>query len=160
MFSKLIGFTLFFCSSVCPAPAPDAKGRLTFLFAPYVHHYQYDSAHNDTPWAVGVEWAPTESRLDFGVVTFRNSFRQQSVYADAGRHWFAADNDQGVYLKLTAGPLYGYRGQYEDKVALNDDGLAWVFVPAISYQIRSFNAQLVFHGTAALVLTFGLDLPR
>ena len=160
MLSRLIGAFLLLYATAPAAQEPAPDGRLTFVFGPYVYHYHYDPSHNNEPWVTGLEWGPRGSRLDYGAVYFRNSFDQGSVYAYAGKRWFRDDDEQGVYLKLTAGPLYGYRGQYEDKVPYNHNGLAWAIIPGIGYQYRAVNAQFVFLGTAALLFTFGYDLPK
>lgn len=160
MLSRLIValFLLYAVSSA--ADEPESIGRLTFVFGPYVYHFHEDSRHNDKTWLTGLEWEPRGSWLDYGAVFFRNSFYQPSVYAYAGKRWFPGDNEQGTYLKLTAGPLYGYRGQFQDKVPFNHNGLAWAIIPAIGYQYRSVDAQLVFLGGAALLLTFGYDFSK
>ena len=160
MLSRLIGGIFLFYAATSAAEEPASDGRLTFIFGPYVHHFDYDPNHIDEPWLTGLEWEPRGSRVDYGTVFFRNSFDQPSVYAYVGKRWFRNDDEQGLYLNLTGGPLYGYRGQYEDKVPFNYHGLAWAIIPGIGYQYRAVNAQLVFLGTAALLFTFGYDLSK
>ena len=160
MLSRLIGAIFVFYAAACTAEEAASKDRLTLMVGPYVLHYHDNPEHNGKPWLTGLEWDPANSRLDFGAVFFRNSFDQPSVYAYAGKRWFPGDDDQGFYVKLTAGPLYGYRGQYEDKVPFNHNGLAWVIIPAIGYQYRAVDAQFVFLGGAALLFTFGYDFSR
>ena len=162
MLSRLIGTLFLFYAAASAAQEPASNGRLTFILGPYVYHFHYDPDHSNTPWLTGLEWEPRGSWLDFGAVYFRNSFNQPSVYAYAGKRWFPGDGDdeQGVYLKLTGGPLYGYRGQYEGKVPFNHNGVALAIIPAIGYQYRAFDAQLVILGNAALMVTFGYDLPK
>ena len=166
MLSRIIGALFLFHAAAClaeePASDPYDGGRLTFVFGPYVHHYSYDVNHTNTPWLTGFEWTPPESwlGLEYGAVYFRNSFGQPSVYAYAGRRWFAGSDEQGPYLKVTAGPLYGYRGQYENKVPFNHDGLAAAIIPGLGYQYHKLDVQFVFLGTAALLLTFGYDLSK
>ena len=141
-------------------PGSDTRDRLTFVFGPYVYHYHYDVNHNDTPWLTGFEWGPQGWWADIGAVYFENSFSQPSVYVYAAKRWFVRDDEQGPYLKLTGGPLYGYRGQYENRVPFNHNGLAWGIIPGIGYQYHSVDAQLVILGTSALLLTFGYDFSR
>jgi hypothetical protein len=160
MFSRIIGAIFLFHAATSAAEEPASNGRLTFVFGTYVYHYHYDPSHDNKPWLTGLEWEPRGSRLDYGAAYFRNSFNQPSVYAYASKRWFPGDDEQGVYLKLTGGPLYGYRGQYEDKVPFNHNGLAWAIIPAIGYQYRAVDAQLVFLGNAALMLTFGYDFSK
>jgi hypothetical protein len=157
MLSRLIGAIFLFYAVASTADEPASNGRLTFLFGPYVYHYHNDPAHNNEPRLTGLEWEPHGSWLDYGAVYFQNSFDQASVYAYAGKRWFAGEGEQGVYLRVTAGPLYGYRGQYEDKVPFNHNGLAWAIIPGIGYQYRAVDVQAVFLGGAALLFTFGYD---
>lgn len=161
MLSRLIGAIFLFYTAACAAEEPDSNGRLTLVFGPYVFHYYYDVNHDDKPWLTGLEWEPRGSSLNYGAVYFRNSFSQPSVYAYAGKRWFRDDDDkQGFYLKLTAGPVYGYRGQYENKVPFNHNGVGLAIIPGIGYQYREVDVQFVFLGTAALLLTFGYDFSK
>lgn len=158
MLKKLAGlaFLLFACAAAADQDIP--YSRLTLQFGPYVYHYHDNSGHNDKPWLTGLEWGPEGSWVDVGAVYFRNSFYQDSVYAYIGKRWFPwVENDQGVYFKITGGPLYGYRGEFEDKVPFNHNGLGWAIIPGIGYQYHAVDAQLVFLGTAALMVTFGYD---
>ena len=169
MTARLIGFILLVfgitaSAQVTPSDsAQDASsdnGRLTLVFAPFLYHLHYDANHNDEPWLTGLEWEPRQSPVEFGAVYFRNSFYQDSVYAYVGKRWFISDDKEGVFLNLTGGPLYGYRGKYEKKVPYNHHGLGVAIIPAIGYQYRSASAQLIILGTAALMVSFGYDFGR
>lgn len=158
MLKKLAGILLLLAAFPVMAEdsaAPD--GRLTFVFGPYVYHYNNDSSHNDKPYLTGMEWGPDNWWVDIGAVYFRNSFYQDSVYAYVGKRWFYHERDHGVYVKLTGGPLYGYRGQFENKIPFNHHGLGWAIIPGVGYQYKAVDAQLVFLGGAALMVTFGYD---
>ena len=156
MLQKLTSL-IFLLMATAAAAEDEPYSRLTLVFGPAVYHYHYDADHNNAPWLTGMEWGPEGSWVDVGAVYFRNSFNQDSVYAYVGKRWFMGERDQGVYLKLTGGPLYGYRGQYEDKIPFNHNGLGWGIIPGIGYQYRAVDAQLVFLGSAALMVTFGYD---
>lgn len=123
---------------------------------PYVYHRNDNPEHNNAPLLVGVEWE-SAARWEIGASYFENSFYQPCVYVYLGRRWFAGASDQGFYLKLTGGPLYGYKDEYEDKVPLNYNGLGLAILPAIGYQYGRANAQLVTLGTAGIMLTFGYE---
>lgn len=158
MHNKLLGLILLLAAGSATAAdsaAPD--GRLTMVFGPYAFHYNNDSSHNARPFLTGLEWGPDNLGIDFGAVYFRNSFYQDSVYAYVGKRWFYHERDHGVYLKLTGGPLYGYRGKYENKIPFNHRGLGWAIIPGIGYQYKSVDAQLVLLGGAAVMITFGYD---
>ncbi len=140
-------------------PDRSDTGRVSLVFSPYVWH-THNGDHNESPWLTGLELEPTGFPLNLGAVFFRNSFNQNSVYAYVGKRWFLAPDEQGPFVNLTAGPLYGYRHEYEDKVPLNHGGLGLAIIPGVGYQYRAFNAQLVVLGTAALMVTFGYDFRR
>lgn len=130
--------------------------RIMLHAGPYVYHRDRGSDHNDLPLLVGVEWE-SASRLELGISYFENSFYQPCVYAYVGKRWFLRPESEGFYLKLTGGPLYGYKGEYENKVPLNHNGLGLGIIPGIGYQHERAHAQLVVLGTAGLMLTFGYD---
>ena len=127
---------------------------------PYVYHRDHDTQHNNLPLLTGVEWE-SASRWELGAARFVNSFNQPCAYLYAGRRWFLKDTgQQGLYIKITGGPLYGYKKPYEEKIPLNHHGVGLAILPAIGYQYGRANTQLVFLGTAALMLTFGYDFWR
>lgn len=134
---------------------------LMLQFGPYVYHLHYDPKHNDHPSLFGLEWE-SRSRLELGAVWFLNSFYQPSEYAYVGKRWFLynpKDND-GLYVKLTAGPLYGYKGQYADNIPFNHNGLGVVAIPGIGYQYERASAQFVLLGTNGFLVTFGLQIGK
>ena len=130
--------------------------QVMLQIGPYLYHRNKEPYHNNEPMLVGVEWE-SASRWEIGASYFENSFYQPCIYVNAGKRWFWRSADDGLYLKLTAGPLYGYKEPYEDKVPLNNNGLGFAIIPAIGYQYQRANAQLVILGTAAVMLTFGYD---
>ncbi len=154
----MIGVVLLAFGTISRAEEPADNGRLTLTFGPYAYHYTYNPEHNNFPRMTGLEWEPRGSKFEFGAVYFKNSFFQDSAYVYVGKRWFMSDNRQGVFLNLTGGPLYGYRGQYENKVPFNYNGFSLAIIPAIGYQYRSVNAQLAALGAAGLLVTFGYDL--
>jgi hypothetical protein len=156
--NSLLGWLLLLaCGSVAAADSAAPDGRLTLVFGPYVFHYNNDSSHNSRPFLTGLEWGPDNLGIDVGAVYFRNSYYQDSLYAYVGKRWFYHERDHGVYLKLTGGPLYGYRGKYENKIPFNHRGLGWAIIPGIGYQHKSVDAQIVLLGGAAVMITFGYD---
>ena len=138
---------------------PATESRLTFQISPYVYHV-HSGPHNDVPLMIGLEWEPSGSLIEYGAAYFRNSFYQDSAYVYVGKRWFAEADHQGFFFNVSGGLMYGYRGENADKVPFNHHGVGLAVIPAIGYQYRSFNTQLVFLGTAALMITFGADLPR
>ena len=159
---KLLGVVVLLTATAAAAAADNGSpdSRFTLLVGPYVYHYSDNAEHNNDPWLVGLEWKPQGSWVDFGATYFRNSFYQDSVYAYVGKRWFMGEHDQGLFLRLTGGPLYGYRGEYEDKVPYNHHGLGIAIIPGIGYHYRCVEAQFVILGTAAFMVTFGYDFQR
>ena len=128
-----------------------AQGKkLRFQFSPYTYHFTPDDEHSDVVM-IGLEREAPNGKLD-GVVLFSNSFGQPSIYVYP---WGGAYRDvMGVSrlsVKWTAGVMYGYTGQYKDKVPLNVGGFNPVVIPALAYDFSSgWSAQLNLLGNAAL----------
>ena len=130
--------------------------RVMVEVGPYVYHYTHNTDHNQWPRLIGAEYE-TGSHWLGGAAFFRNSHYQNSAYAYVGKRWFIEPVSENLYVKLTAGLIYGYKEPYEDKLPLNHDGYAFGLVPALGYQFGRANAQLVFLGTNAVAITFGYD---
>jgi hypothetical protein len=130
--------------------------QVMLQFGPYVYHRFHDVSHNDLPLLVGFEWE-SASRFEVGANYFENSFYQPCFYAYIGKRWFLKSEDSGFYVKITGGPLYGYKEPYEDKVPFNHNGYGWAIIPALGYQYQRANAQLVLLGLNGVMLTFGYD---
>ena len=130
--------------------------QVMLQIGPLVYHRNKDEAHNNEPNLVGVEWE-SASRWEVGASFFKNSFFQPCVYIYGGKRWFWRSADDGFYLKLTAGPLYGYKEPYEDEIPVNDNGFGFAIIPAIGYQYKRANAQVVVLGGAGVMLSLGYD---
>lgn len=130
--------------------------------APAVIHFDPDPEHADYSWLVGLEWqAP--SRWLVGAAYFNNSFDQKCQYLYVGKSWpldFISDRPvfKDFYFKLTGGVLLGYKEPYEDKIPLNNNGVAPGVVPTLGYKYGDFNVQLNLLGNAGLMFTFGYDV--
>ncbi len=136
--------------------------RLMVQAAPGVIHFDSDPEHADFSWLVGLEWQ-SASRWVAGAAYFNNSFDQKCQYLYVGKSWpLDSISDHPVlkdfYFKLTGGVLLGYKEPYENKIPLNDNGIAPGAVPALGYQYGDFNVQLNLLGTAGLMFTFGYDV--
>lgn len=124
---------------------------------PYVYHRNYSPEHNDWPLLIGAEWGDPD-RVALGGAAFKNSFYQPCFYLYGAKRWFMPSVADNVYLKLSGGPLYGYRGQYEDKIPFNHGGFGLAVLPAVGYQSGRTNFQAVLLGTAAVIFTVGYTL--
>lgn len=74
----------------------------------YTQHFSPKPDHNNSQGLIGVSRINEENRI-WGAATFSNSFDQRSVFA-----------------KVYGGLLYGYRGEYQDKIPLNGVGAAFM----------------------------------
>lgn len=119
----------------------------------YTRHFSPDPEHNNNQDLIGLEYNDGSGWLAGGA-TFRNSFRQRSYYAYAGKRF---DSDTyPVYVKLTGGLLEGYHGEYQDKIPLNRFGVAPVIIPSIGAHYGPVAAELVLLGFNAVMITTGL----
>ncbi|AFJ03581.1 hypothetical protein Q7C_2456 [Methylophaga frappieri] len=119
--------------------------NLEYYFAPQTRPYQIDFGD----WRDDLQWLA-------GAATFRNSFDQQSQYVYGGsRYDLPVSQFSNVYIKVTAGLLHGYRGEYQDKVPFNSLGIAPVILPAVGWQYRRANVELVPFGTAGMTMNVG-----
>ena len=60
-----------------------------------------------------------------------------------------------IYVKVTAGLLHGYRGEFKNKIPLNDAGVAPVILPAVGWQYRRANVELVPFAAAGMMMNVG-----
>jgi len=147
---------LLACMSTAHADLIDEGDRVMVEVGPYVYHRIDNSDHNQWPRLIGVEYE-TASHWLGGAASFRNSYYQNAAYIYAGKRWFIPSVNENLYIKLSAGLVYGYRKPYEDKLPVNHDGYGLGIVPALGYQIGRASVQLEFAGTDVVAITFGYD---
>ena len=119
----------------------------------YTKHYDPDPDHVNDQNMIGLEVQTTDNRI-FGLSLFDNSFGQESEYLYAGYKYRAFNSDQW-YFKLSGGLIHGYKEPYEDKIPLNDLGVAPAIVPTIGVQYKNFAAEFSQLGLAAGMITAG-----
>ena len=91
-----------------------------------------------------------------GGATFKNSYDQQTLYLyGGGRYDYHLSENTKAYAKLTAGLLYGYRGEYKDKIPLNNLGVAPVILPAFGVSHRRMNLEVVPFAAAGMMVNAG-----
>lgn len=118
----------------------------------YTRHFNPDPDHNERQELIGLERNRADGLL-YGAATFRNSFRQRSVYAYGGKAW---QHDRWpVYAKVSAGLLQGYRGKYRDKLPLNRFGVAPVIIPALGTHLGPVGIEAVLLGGNAMMVNVG-----
>jgi len=149
-------FSFLACMPMAHAGVFGDGDRVMLEFGPYVLHRVDNNGRNQWPNLVGVEWESGSHWL-IGAVAFKNSYYQHATYAYGGRRWFLDRVYPNLYVKLSAGMVYGYKDPYEDRLPVNDNGYGLGIAPALGYQLGRANAQIVFLGTAAVTFTFGYD---
>lgn len=145
------------------APEPWRTDRFYFQFAYYTWHFHYDEDHQQS-YLFDAEYHFKETWLGgqwiAGLALFQNSFGQFSQYIFGGLVWRPIEEHQPFYVKLTAGPLHGYTGQYQDKVPFNHDGWAPAIIPGVGYCVmKRYCGEFVLLGTNAALFTVGMTVP-
>ena len=121
----------------------------------YTTHYDPDPDHVDDQNMLGFELQMRDDSL-WGLAMFDNSFGQDSQYLYVGRTYRALQSDRWYY-KLTGGLLHGYKEPYEDKIPLNNLGVAPVIIPAIGYRNKHVFAEFSQLGLAAGMIVVGVS---
>lgn len=144
------------------APEPWRTDRFYLQFAYYTLHFHYDSAHQQSylldgeyhfpEYWLGGQWIA-------GVALFQNSFGQFSQYVFGGLQWRPLEEHPPFYIKLTAGPLHGYSGQYQNKIPFNSSGVAPAIIPGIGYCVKRYCGEFVLLGANAALFTIGMTIP-
>ncbi len=132
-------------------------GHWRIAVAPFSRHFRYNPEHRDV-WAVGVERQRSDDWLA-GISYFRNSFGQPSSYTYVGKRFPGLLDRPELFAQVSAGILYGYRGQWKNKVPLNYNGfspgalvsLGWQFNPAYAVKVHLL-------GDAGLMFQLSWDL--
>nr|WP_315233491.1 hypothetical protein [uncultured Albidiferax sp.] len=138
--------------SATPTDAPLAPSyRWRIELSPHTSHYSYNPEHRPVH-LVGLEREASDNSF-YGMALFSNSFGQDSTYVYAGQSFYGVfESLPKVYLKVSAGILYGYKPPYENKVPLNYKGFSPAIVPAVGWRFDSgWAAQMNFLGTAGVM---------
>ena len=167
---KTIGLLLAFAASVltahaesgnsyCPdflsmpgAPEPTHRGEI--LFSPYTHHFGYSPEHKPVVLVAVDEQLPGGRCC--GLSFFSNSFGQPSTYVYAGQQFNGLFDNPKLFVKVSAGIIYGYVGKYQNKVPLNSHGFSPGVIPSIGYNLNEHDSvQMQVLGTAGLMFSYG-----
>lgn len=147
----LLGSATF--TQTIEAKQEDEKGFWQVQTSLYTRHFSPDPGHNNRQNLIGLERNEASDWL-YGGATFRNSYDQQSVYGYVGKRFESADYP--VYLKVSGGLLYGYRGEYRDKIPFNNLGVAPVIIPSVGVHLGPVTAEAVLLGVSATMLNIGV----
>jgi hypothetical protein len=136
------------------AGAPEPTHRGEFTFSPYTLHWSNNPEHKHV-YLVALDEQLPGGRL-CGIGLFSNSFGQPSAYVYAGQQFNQLFGVPQLYLKVTAGIIYGYVGEYKDKVPLNFHGFSPGVIPSLGYKLTEHDSvQVKLLGTAGLMFSYG-----
>jgi len=145
--------------SIAETPAaPPEVGRWRAFVSPYTAHFSSDPDHKPVV-VLGLERQRPDGTV-WGGAIFSNSFGQPSAYAFGGQRLYDWSRWHRLYAEWTAGLLYGYTGQYKDKVPLNYKGFAPGIVVGLGWQFTpAFAGQVNVLGNSGLMLQLSVELP-
>ena len=144
-----------------PATTPDEPWRTDrFYLETSLNntHFHYESAHSRYPKLVYGEYHPSDRWL-VGAAAFDNSFGQASQAVFGGWRYRPLPEMRSLYLKVVAGIVHGYHGQYRDKIPLNHSGFAPAIIPSVGYCVSRVCSEVVLIGGAGVLFTFGVTIP-
>lgn len=121
-------------------------------------HYRPDEDHTNNQRLLSVE-LQKHNQWAFGLALFRNSFNQPSEYLFVGYRWMLPKTRELAYFKLTGGILHGYTGEHDESVPFNYGGFSPAILPHFGVKYKRFQSELVFFGTAGVMLSVGVNFP-
>jgi hypothetical protein len=156
--AALVGFSAHAGAQSQPQEPAYTPNLWRVEISPYTYHYSYNVEHRPVR-LIGLE-RETPDRWFVGGAYFSNSFGQDSGYVYMGRSYYNVfESLPRVYLKWSAGLMYGYKDPYEDKVPLNYKGFSPAIVPAVGWRFNGgWNAQVNVLGAAALMFSLVKEL--
>jgi hypothetical protein len=127
------------------------------FLSPYTYHWQYNPQHRPV-WAIGAERQFVDDWVAGGTY-FRNSFDQPCAYLYAGKRWEGVLGQPRFFVQLTAGLLYGYRGEFASKVPFNHNGYSPGAVASLGWHLnRRSEIAINLLGSAAVMYQYSFDL--
>jgi hypothetical protein len=146
-------------TSRAPTATPSgSNGTWRLMASPYTIHYSRDPNHRPV-WMLGFE----RERLDgllWGACYFSNSFGQPSGMVYGGQRLYDFSPYPQLFAQWTAGIMYGYKGEFQDKVPFNHRGFSPGVVLALGWQFTPrYSVQANILGNSAMMFQFSVDLP-
>jgi len=144
------------------APEPWRTDRWYFQLAYYTWHFHYDPNHQqsyllDSEYRLNEYWLGGQWIVGFAL--FQNSFGQFSQYLYGALQWRPIKDHQPFYVKVSAGLVHGYEGQYKDKIPFNSSGTAPAIIPSVGYCWTRYCTEVVLLGANAMLFTVGATVP-
>jgi hypothetical protein len=128
-------------------------GHWRALVSPYTVHFRPSDEHRSV-WAIGVERQADTGWL-YGGSYFRNSFGQPSGYLYVGQRYEQLFDRPPLYFQWSAGLLYGYRGEFKNKVPLNYNGFSPGALVSLGWELdRQSALQVNLLGDAGLMFQY------
>ena len=128
------------------------------MASPYTYHYSRDPEHRPVRM-IGLEHQRADGIL-LGGTYFSNSFGQPSTYLYGGQRLENWSDYSQLFAQWTAGVLYGYKGEFKDKVPFNHGGYSPGVVLSVGWQFTpAYSAQVNVLGNSALMFQVAVDLP-
>jgi hypothetical protein len=125
--------------------------------APWAPHFRKSEEHRRV-WAIAIERQRPDDWMA-GFSYFSNSFGQPSAYAYVGKRFNRLWNVEPLFFQASAGVIYGYKGKYKDKVALNVGGFAPGALVGLGWKFdERSSATLHLLGDAGVMLQLSYDL--
>jgi len=149
--------------SAWDAPEPWRTDRFYFQTSVATVHFSSDPDHDNTQDLIYGEW-----RLPYywlggqwlvGASFFDNSFGQSSQFVFGGLLWRPVEKAPEFYIKVAAGVIHGYTGEFQNKIPFNSSGYAPGIVPGIGYCYNRFCGEMILFGTAGILWTVGMTVP-
>ena len=138
------------------AAVPPGSANWRVMASPYTYHYSRDPNHRPV-WMLGVERQRSDDLL-WDLCYFSNSFGQPSGFLYGGQRLYDFSAYPQLYAQWSAGLMYGYKGEYQDKVPFNHRGFSPGLVLAVGWQFSPrYAAQVNVLGNSAAMLQFSID---
>lgn len=143
--------------SEAPIDASRSDNPYPFMLQTSVatRHFHPSSAQNNHQELLNLEWNYKDNLL-VGAASFRNTYRQPTQLVYWGAKFHPLDSAPNAYLKVVAGLIHGYKGEYQDHIPFNQLGTAPAILPAVGYCHKQLCSELIVFGAAGAMLTAGV----
>ncbi len=145
------------------APEPWRTDRFYFQTSVATVHFSSDPNHDNTQNLIYGEYRFPNRWLAgqplVGASFFDNSFGQSSQFVFGGLLWRPSETVPEFYIKVAAGVIHGYSGEFQNKIPFNGSGYAPGIVPGVGYCYKRLCGEMIMFGTAGMLWTVGVTLP-
>lgn len=136
----------------------DMPGRWRLAVGPFTQHL-HNKPEYEYVWSVAIERQRDDGWM-YGASYFSNSFGQACGYLYVGEQVTQLFAVRELFFQWSAGLIYGYKGEYSNRVPLNTGGFAPGAVFSLGWQFdRSFGMQINKVGTSGFMLQLSYTLP-